>query len=68
MTYNGNHLFHYMSFLSVLKIISLKKLWGSFLRHELHFRVSREVFAEVAVEELNKLQWQNFEYRTLIQT
>lgn len=41
---------------------------GEFLRHELHFRVSREVFAEVAVEELNKLQWQNFEYRTLIQT
>lgn len=55
MTYTGNHLFHYTSFLSALKIISSGKLlFGDFKGMNDISESRREVFDDVANAELNR--------------
>lgn len=55
MTYNGNHLFHYTSFASALKIISSQRLlFGDFKNMNDISESRREVFDDMAIAELNK--------------
>ena len=55
MTYNGNMLFHYTRFDSALKIISTKiLLFGNFTNMNDISESFREVFSEIAEDELQK--------------
>ena len=55
MTYNGNMLFHYTRFESALKIISTNQLlFGDFSKMNDISESSREVFNDLAEEELKK--------------
>ena len=63
MTFNGNLLFHYTKFDSVLKIISTKKLlFGDFLKMNDISESCREVFNELAEDELRKFQSLSFTF------
>ena len=63
MTFNGNLLFHYTKFDSVLKIISTKKLlFGDFLKMNDISESCREVFNELAEDELRKYQSLSFTF------
>ena len=55
MTYNGNHLFHYTSFLSALKILSSRTLlFGDFKSMNDIAESRRDVLNDIAISELNK--------------
>lgn len=61
MTYTGNHLFHYTTFTSAIKIISSKKLlFGDFKNMNDISESRREVYDEVATEELYKYKSLSF--------
>ena len=61
MTYNGNLLFHYTKFESALKIITTKRLlFGDFSKMNDISESCREVFNELAEEELKKYQSLSF--------
>ena len=55
MTYNGNHLFHYTSFLFALKILSSRTLlFGDFKSMNDIAESRRDVLNDIAISELNK--------------
>ena len=61
MTYNGSLLFHYTKFESALKIITTKRLlFGDFSKMNDISESCREVFNELAEEELKKYQSLSF--------
>ena len=63
MTYNGNMLFHYTRFDSALKIISTKKLlFGNFTNMNDISESFREVFNEIAEDELQKYKSLSFTF------
>lgn len=63
MTYNGNLLFHYTKFESAIKIISSKKLlFGEFSKMNDIAESCREVFNELAEEELQKYKSLSFTF------
>ncbi|MBO4611567.1 MAG: DUF2971 domain-containing protein [Bacteroidaceae bacterium] len=65
MTYNGSLLFHYTRFESALKIISTKKLlFGDFSKMNDISESSREVYNELAEEELKKYKSLSFTFDT----
>lgn len=63
MTYNGNHLFHYTTFLSAIKIIASKNiLFGDFKNMNDISESRREVFNEIAIVELCKYKSLSFTF------
>jgi hypothetical protein len=65
MTYNGNMLFHYTRFESALKIISTNQLlFGDFSKMNDISESSREVFNDLAEEELKKYKSLSFTFDT----
>lgn len=63
MTYNGNHIFHYTTFLSAIKIIESKNLlFGDFKNMNDISESWREVFNEIAIVELCKYKSLSFTF------
>ena len=61
MTYNGNHLFHFTSFSSSIRIISSNSLiFGDFKNMNDISESRREIFDEAAIAELNKYKSLSF--------